>query len=98
MNKFNVTRRMHTIPRPFYIFAEHVKEPRACWHENPCLRLAYDLRHLDMGEVWEENGYSVNKTLGGHRILWAVYDADGHLVRKAKSEREAAGIVYQQEA
>lgn len=78
-----------------YDFAEHITEPRPCWHENPVLTLARDLQQMSLSDHITENGYVVRKTWNKHTgNRYAIYDSGGRFVKAYRNVVEASKRVY----
>lgn len=76
-------------PRPSRFMTEHITAPRRAWHENPLLKLRFDVQRMKLNDVIEHNGYTITKSRNSSEgIRWHVHK-DG----KERMFRQAAQAV-----
>lgn len=98
MREHPITTRLRSIPRVFYNFAEHITEPLPPWHENPVLKLAWDIERMDMADCITVAGKLVRKRWNKHTgTRYVVCEADGRHIKACKSAMEASKRVYEVE-
>ncbi len=80
-------------PQPAMYIGETIRAPRRAWHENPLLKLRFDVQRMSIHDAIEYNGWRVTKSwTPSEGNLWRAY-REGEGVRVCTSARQAADVI-----
>lgn len=80
-------------PPPRMRIGEHITAPRRAWHENPLLKLRFDVQKMSIHDAIEYNGWRITKSwTPSEGNLWRAY-REGDGVRVCASAQQAVCVV-----